>query len=168
MKSRVTFDLDGGNNPIILVHAEHSDDVRDKIARQFVERFGHSSNVCTMSFKPSVKDGTTDLSISPLPSFYFQPEEVMRLVYDVSLDQLRELEDVFHKEILKREVEHPEFALKTLKIATYHFIMSTPGYNKLLAVGKDEKDDDMLYFKNKKITKEQYGKIIEKIAEIEI
>jgi hypothetical protein len=110
MKSRVTFDLDGGNNPIILVHAEHSDDVRDKIARQFVERFGHSSNVAVVSFKPT--DNGNTLYISPLPSFYHQPEEVMRLVYDISLDQLRELEDVFHKEILKRESENPEFKLK--------------------------------------------------------
>ncbi len=166
MKSRVTFDLDGGNNPIILVHAEHSEDVRDKIARQFVEKFGHTSNVTVVSFKPT-DDGHT-LYISPLPGFYHQPEEVMRLMYDVSLDQLRELKDVFDKEIFKREIEHPEFVIKQPRIATYHFIMQTPGYSQLLAVGKDENDDDMFYFKNKRITSGQYIKIVEKIAEIEI
>lgn len=109
MKSRITFDLDGGNNPIIQVHTKHSDDVRDKIANQFVEGFGHSSNIAVVSFGPA-EDGHT-LYISALPGFDYKPEEVMRLIYDINLDQLRELRDVFDKEIFKRESENPEFKI---------------------------------------------------------
>lgn len=109
MKSRVTFDLDGGNNPIILAHAEHSDDVRDKIAKRFVEKLGHSSNLAVISFMPQSINGIQDLHISPLPSSAFDSKEVERLIYDVSLDQLREFADTIHKEIIKREFENPEF-----------------------------------------------------------
>jgi hypothetical protein len=44
MLSKSAFDLDSSNNPVIMVEAVSSGDVRDKIARRFVETFAHGSS----------------------------------------------------------------------------------------------------------------------------
>lgn len=44
MQSKVSYDLGYENEPIIKVKAVASDDVRDKIARRFVETFRHGDS----------------------------------------------------------------------------------------------------------------------------
>lgn len=51
MKSKVTFDLDGQNNPILLVQVSETEDVRDKIAHRFKENLG-TSNLCLAYYTP--------------------------------------------------------------------------------------------------------------------
>lgn len=44
MLSKSMFDLDSCNDPIIRIEARSSDDLRDKVARRFVEAFAHGSS----------------------------------------------------------------------------------------------------------------------------
>ncbi len=46
MQSRATFDLCHQNTPVILVEIASTPDVRDKIARRFIEKLGHTSQWC--------------------------------------------------------------------------------------------------------------------------
>lgn len=49
MQSRATFDLDVFNNPIIKVEISSTPDVRDKIAKRFIENLGHASQWCNIT-----------------------------------------------------------------------------------------------------------------------
>lgn len=44
MQSKSTFYLDHHNNPVIKVEAVYTPDVRDSIARRFVEAFAHGNS----------------------------------------------------------------------------------------------------------------------------
>ena len=46
MLSRASFDIDGQNNPIVKLEIASTPDVRDKIAKRFIEDFGHISQSC--------------------------------------------------------------------------------------------------------------------------
>lgn len=46
MQSKATFDLCHSNTPVILVETASTSDVRDKIARRFIEKLGHVSQWC--------------------------------------------------------------------------------------------------------------------------
>ena len=48
MKSRITIEVDfeRDNQPVILATIKHSDDVRDKLLRSFIEALGGTSNWC--------------------------------------------------------------------------------------------------------------------------
>lgn len=46
MESRATFDLDHSNSPVIRAEIKSSLDVRDKIAKRFIEALGHNSQWC--------------------------------------------------------------------------------------------------------------------------
>ncbi len=46
MQSRATFDLDHSNAPIIRTEIISTPDVRDKIAKRFIEALGHTSQWC--------------------------------------------------------------------------------------------------------------------------
>lgn len=43
MKSRISIDLDESNNPIIKIEYAHSDDVRDKMVKRFLDGFDERS-----------------------------------------------------------------------------------------------------------------------------
>lgn len=112
MKSKVTFDLDGQNKPIILAHVSITDDVRDKIARRFQEAFGHRSNLALVEFHPSHQpiagiEPSYPLVITPIPScppdvgLKTYPEDLFWLPY-LGVDQLEHLHQIFEEEIPKR------------------------------------------------------------------
>lgn len=46
MLSKAFFDLDQSNNPVIEVEVASTPDVRDKIAKRFIERLGSESQWC--------------------------------------------------------------------------------------------------------------------------
>ena len=61
MESKVAFDLNENNIPVISVKVKPSEDLRDKVAKKFIEDFGHSSWWCTAIFE---QDGT--MIITPI------------------------------------------------------------------------------------------------------
>lgn len=46
MQSRATFDLDESNYPVVKLEITSSSDVRDKLAKRFIELLGHASQWC--------------------------------------------------------------------------------------------------------------------------
>lgn len=46
MYSKINFDISEGYLPCVVAEIKQSDDVRDKIAKGFKERFGFESNLC--------------------------------------------------------------------------------------------------------------------------
>lgn len=44
MYSKLSFDLDHSNNPVVKIEVTSSLDVRDKIAKRFTESFAHGSS----------------------------------------------------------------------------------------------------------------------------
>ena len=67
MQSKAMFDIDSNNCPIIKVTAVATDDLRDKIARRFVEAGGHTSIWC------NIYPSGNDFLIIPIT-----PEEMRR------------------------------------------------------------------------------------------
>lgn len=61
MQSRATFDLDCSNYPVIRAEIISTPDVRDKIAKRFIEALGHTSNWCII-----LPISDTEYMISPL------------------------------------------------------------------------------------------------------
>ncbi len=54
MKSRITIDVDYDNQPIIKIEYQHSEDVRDKLVKRFMESFGTQSYFATFFYENSV------------------------------------------------------------------------------------------------------------------
>jgi len=52
MKSKVQFDLNGQNQSVIRAQIIFTDDVRDKVARQFHEYLGYESNIALVNIQP--------------------------------------------------------------------------------------------------------------------
>lgn len=48
MESKATFDLDHNNIPVIKLEIKSSPDVRDKIAKRFIENLRHQSQWCVI------------------------------------------------------------------------------------------------------------------------
>ena len=65
MKSKVTFDLDGRNNPILLVQAESTDDVRDKIATRFVANLGNMHATACLAYCESSTGELRNVIVRP-------------------------------------------------------------------------------------------------------
>lgn len=100
MKSRVIFDFDSQNNnsPVISAQIKPSDDVRDKIARLFTEKFQYTSNLCLVRFYPSENEDK-NIEISPLGGDQKESEKLTENLSDV---QLSNLDIAIQKEINKR------------------------------------------------------------------
>jgi len=62
MLSKATFDLDHDNNPVVKLQIiSTTDDVRDKIAKRFIEALGHESTWCQI-----LSNGTNEYTIWPI------------------------------------------------------------------------------------------------------
>lgn len=107
MKSKVTFDLNHSNEPIIKASIEHSDDVRDKIAERFKGRFAHASNIAVVQFTEQTVIGGTINELEILPLTPYETPLMDQLEY-ITTEQMSVLVKVFQKTIADRE------ALKTL------------------------------------------------------
>ncbi len=55
MKSKIKFDLDGDNQPIIVAEIQDSEDLRDKVAKRFAEKVNYSS-WCKINFSYTYDD----------------------------------------------------------------------------------------------------------------
>lgn len=67
MKSKITIDLDFDNQPVIKIDYQHSEDVRDKMVKRFLETFGYTSAWAKITFEESPSDGSKgDTSVSRL------------------------------------------------------------------------------------------------------
>lgn len=66
LQSKSVFDLDHSNNPIITLDVKSSDDMRDKVAKRFIEALGHTSQWCEI-----LPNGETSWIVYPI-----KPEEL--------------------------------------------------------------------------------------------
>jgi len=66
MISKAMFDFDQFNNPVVKLEITYSPDLRDKVAKQFVEALRHDSQWCEITVI-----GEGKYSISPI-----KPEEL--------------------------------------------------------------------------------------------
>ena len=85
MKSKITIDLAEDNQPIIKVDYVYSEDVRDKMVKRFLERFGGASCWArfryTTSYAESEYGGTSRTAeIKPIP-----PEDLIKEGEEVEL-----------------------------------------------------------------------------------
>lgn len=89
MKSRITIgiDFDNGNQPVIQVISEHSEDVRDELVRAFQGTFGYNSSWCRVKYFPS--DGARQMFIiTPIkPKELEQEAKEMQFIYDELKDR---------------------------------------------------------------------------------
>jgi hypothetical protein len=69
MLSKASFDLDHSNNPVVKLEITSTPDVRDKIAKRFIEALGNSSQWCEIF--PS---GESEYIIYPV-----RPEEMRKM-----------------------------------------------------------------------------------------
>ncbi len=59
MKSRITIevDFDNGNQPVIVLNHQKSDDVRDKLVNSFIEKFEHQRAWCQLHYMGERNNG---------------------------------------------------------------------------------------------------------------
>jgi len=70
MKSKVTYDFDGLMKPVIRATVAYgTDDVRDKLARTFIENLGYDSNLCTIH-NEGVGESDSHYVIRPVKDVY--------------------------------------------------------------------------------------------------
>lgn len=73
MESRISIDMDWDNQPIIRIDYKHSEDVRDKMVKRFMESFGGSSTLATFFFSNIASEQSdTTATIRPLPVKEFE------------------------------------------------------------------------------------------------
>jgi len=65
MKSKLKFDLDADNVVMISAHISESDDVRDKLAKKFVEGFETTGNLATVFICPWEPNSDKTILIYP-------------------------------------------------------------------------------------------------------
>lgn len=65
MLSKVKIDLNERNEPVIIIEWQPSDDLRDKVVKQFIEGFGYDSNEAVMKIITSEPDFKR-ISIAPV------------------------------------------------------------------------------------------------------
>ena len=75
MQSRATFDLDVSNYPIIKAQIISTLDVRDKIAKRFIEALGHASQWCII-----LPISDTEYMISPITPHELK-EQAKQMIY---------------------------------------------------------------------------------------
>lgn len=100
MKSRITIEVDfeNGNQPVIQILKENSDDVRDRLVSNFTQQFGGSSWCKIKWVTPETHDGSQAIFISPI-----RPEE-FKEQSEMMIEQWN-LNEKFRKEYEKNRVE---------------------------------------------------------------
>lgn len=72
MKSKITIDLDHDNQPVIKINYQHSDDVRDKMVKRFLESFTEDITVAAFRYEAHGGDESTSV-LRPLDKSDFKP-----------------------------------------------------------------------------------------------
>lgn len=75
MLSKVQFDLSENNSPIIKATIQSSPDVRDTIAKKFIEAFAHQSTTCNVTFYQFDEKSPVIVYIEPVRPSEFKKEE---------------------------------------------------------------------------------------------
>ncbi len=99
MKSKVTFDLGDYNKSVVKVHTQYSEDVRDKIARDFSGGFGYNSNLAYCKFLP-VDSGQSLMEITP---FDGSIDDSQRIVKDLPTEQLESMQKAITEQLSWRK-----------------------------------------------------------------
>jgi len=95
MNSKVTFDIDELNNPVINADISITNDVRDKIADRFRESFDHVSNLSIVKFN-SEDIKNHKLIITPLGDLSsLSKEEITPILHNINSYQMLSLLDIF-------------------------------------------------------------------------
>lgn len=75
MNSRITIevDFDNNNDPVIQIVSRETDDIRDKLIRNFIEKLGTESNWCRISLvrignQEATGDRANTWHIRPVPT----------------------------------------------------------------------------------------------------
>lgn len=100
MKSKLKFDIDSDNSVMITATVSHSEDVRDTLAKKFIEGFEGSGNLATIFFYPSEKDSDRTLHIYSNSGTIEGCRNLIRYSADYILTNLIE---VCKEELYKRE-----------------------------------------------------------------
>jgi len=67
MKSKITIDVIGSPSPVITIEQTESDDVRDKLVKNFLDSLGNYSYWCRVDFHPMTENADTRIAnIVPL------------------------------------------------------------------------------------------------------
>jgi hypothetical protein len=61
MESKAMFDIDSSNSPVIKLEVKSTTDLRDKVAKRFIEALGHESQWCEI-----LSSGEGQYTIFPL------------------------------------------------------------------------------------------------------
>ena len=77
MKTRLAFDLDEQNRPIIEARLQESEDLRDKVAHRFTDVIGFNSNICSIYCERQSPDGVKTYTIRPISGLFIPYEKMM-------------------------------------------------------------------------------------------
>lgn len=86
MKSRISIDVNEDNQPIIKIEWNESDDVRDKLVKRYLEKFGTDSHIAKFQYENWFIENTTNnrlASITPLSLKELRKEtKLLNLYFD--------------------------------------------------------------------------------------
>jgi len=104
MRSSTKFGLSANENaPIIKATIILTDDVRDEIAKKFIEGFGYESNLAYVQFKPmEIISGQTDIEIFPI-----KLRAGSSRIKELPTEQARLIIEVLKHELERRETTAP-------------------------------------------------------------
>ncbi len=87
MKSRLTIevDFDNHNEPVIQIIRQSSDDTRDSILHNFIEKRSQVHRWLRIEYKGEVLDGGSKFHLSPI--YPHQLDEEIKLMQAVQLEQ---------------------------------------------------------------------------------
>lgn len=82
MKSRITIevDFDNGNQPVIVLNHQKSDDVRDKLLGSFIEKFEHQRARCQVHYMGESADSKRFNIIAIEPKDFVEQGKLMTLL----------------------------------------------------------------------------------------
>lgn len=86
MKSRITIDVNEHNQPIIKIEWNDSEDVRDKLVKRYLEKFGTDSHIAKFQYENWFVENTPAnrlASITPLSVEELRQEtKLLKLYFD--------------------------------------------------------------------------------------
>jgi hypothetical protein len=169
MKSKVQFDIDQTGNPVVSMRVEVTDDVRDKLAKRFIEKLGHDSALAVISFRPDPIEGVSDAVINPVPpvDIFSTNDEIRKLLYYVGKNQMTRMIKLMDEELITREVLSPEPHAK-LPAHEFYFLLQNSEHKILLALSKGGNKETEYWFKDNIVSEDSFKKIVDKISKIKI
>ena len=85
MKSKLKFGLDANNKAIIEGYVEHSDDLRDLVAKQFTENFKTTGNLAFFTF---CFDEKNQFTVTPFGGNIEDSKRLVDLLSDMQMHNI--------------------------------------------------------------------------------